>query len=179
MTLQELPLLHFADLMLAILKAAGPRTATLDDAAELLAADRRQAREILPVDTADLKADLDLALRHAAAALLVDCLDGGFRITPRGRAVLHEHPDGIDDSVLMEFADFRDWLGRTRPPHSREDSRRREFLIGFSGFDRGAALTDNPFAAETAQHAAWEDGWLAGERRSREGNAPQPDGRRR
>lgn len=180
MELQEHPLLHFADLMLAVLKASRDRPATLDDAARLLARHRHRAGETQAVDPRELAVHLAMVLAHAEAALLAEPLGSGrFRATPRGRHLLAAHPGGIDDSVLMEFPEFRAWLAKARPPHRREDTRAREFLGGFISYDQGSGLTDNPFATDTAQHAAWEDGWLAGERRSREGNAPQPDGRRR
>lgn len=170
MDLEEHKLLHFADLALALLRAAQDQAAELDAAARRLAGHRRRAGEGEPVDPAELRSRLDRARRHLVAARLLDMLDATrFRITPRGRAVLHDHPDGIDDSVLMDFPEFRAWVERltTRPPP--EDSRTREFQRGWAAMAEGCDLGDNPFAPETAQHAAWEDGWLEASRRMREG----------
>lgn len=167
---EEHKLLHFPDLALALLRAAQDEAADLGAAARLLAGDRRQAGEAEPVDAEELHARLDRARRHLVAARLLDMLDAArFRITPRGRAVLHDHPKGIDDSVLMDFAEFRAWvehLTRHPPP---EDSRTREFQRGWAALAEGRDLGDNPYAPDTAQHAAWEDGWLEASRRAREG----------
>lgn len=161
MELEDYPLLHFADLVLALLRAGQESGGTVAGAAALLARDRVQAHERTPVDPAELAAHLDRARRHLVAAQLLDMLDQhSFRITPRGRAMLQRHPDGIDDSVLMDFPEFRDWMKRvsTHPPP--EDARVAEFQRGWAANQEGAGLGDNPYSTETAQHAAWKDGWL-------------------
>ena len=92
-----------------------------------------------------------------------------FRTTPRGRALLTRHPDGIDDGVLMDFPEFRAWLAGTEAGDvAPEDPRHREFLNGWSAGWEGGDLGDNPYPADTAQHAAWVDGWLEAERHGRE-----------
>lgn len=170
MDIEEHKLLHFADLALALLKAAQAQAADLGEATRLLALDRRRAGEAEAIDPAQLHDRLDRARRHLVAARLMDMLDETrFRITPRGRAVLHQHPDGIDDSVLMDFPEFRAWVERIAHHPPPEDSRTREFLRGWSALAEGRDLGDNPFATDTAQHAAWEDGWLEASRRGREG----------
>lgn len=170
MDLEDRPLLHFPDLALALLRASETEAADIDAASRRLAADRRLAREAEPVDARELYASLDRARRHLVAAQFMQMLDETrFRITPRGRAMLHRHPDGIDDSVLMEFAEFRAWVERITRHPPPEDSRNREFQRGWAAAADGCDLGDNPFAPDTAQHAAWEDGWLEANRRGREG----------
>lgn len=169
MEFEEHPLLHVADLMLALLRAGDGRTATLVDAARLLSRDRDHAREDRRIDQSELAGHLDRARRHLHAARLVEALDGvHYRTTPRGRAVLHRHPDGIDDSVLVEFPEFRDWMRRVTAHAPPEDTRAGEFQHGWAASQEGRDLSDNPFPPDTAQHAAWEDGWLEAERRRRE-----------
>ncbi len=161
MDLEDRPLLHFADLTLALLRAASKGAATLRDAAQLLLRELAHAQEVPPQDNAELIAHLDRARRHLAAALLLEMLDAQhFRITPRGRAVLRDHPDGIDDSVLVQFSEFRMWMARVTAHTPPENARQGEFLVGWNAQAEGADLTDNPFPRETAQHASWEDGWL-------------------
>lgn len=161
MDLEDYPLLHFADLVLALLRAGQDHSGTMTDAIALLARDRAQAHELAQVDPAELAAHLDRARRHLVAAQLVDMLDQhSFRITPRGRAMLLQHPDGIDDSVLMEFPEFRDWMKRVSSHPPPEDARAREFQRGWAAGQEGVGIGENPYAPQTAQHAAWKDGWL-------------------
>ncbi|MBC7954210.1 MAG: hypothetical protein H7Z12_20640 [Rhodospirillaceae bacterium] len=159
--MEDYPLLHFADLVLALLRAGQDCAGTMAEAADLLAQDRARAHERAAVDPAELAAHLDRALRHLVAAQLVEMLDQhSFRITPRGRAMLHQHPDGIDDSVLMAFPEFRDWMKRVSSHPPPEDARAREFQRGWAANEEGAGLGDNPYSTDTAQHASWKDGWL-------------------
>lgn len=165
MDFDDRPLLHFPDLVLALLRAGHDQPATIADAGGLLARDMARAREDRPVDGAELEGRLDEARRHILAARLVEMLDEHrFLITPRGRAVLREHPDGIDDTVLMEFPEFRAWVQRLSAHAPPEDARGREFQRGWAAGRDGIDLTDNPYASDTAQHAAWEDGWLEAQR---------------
>jgi hypothetical protein len=134
-----------------------------------LAAERERAHEPGRINSGELAAELDQARRHLVAAHALEMLDDTrFRTTPRGRALLRGHPKGVDDSVLVEFPEFRGWLkqGARHPPP--EDPRPREFLDGWAAGSRGGDLGDNPFAPDTAQHDAWADGWLEADRRRQE-----------
>ncbi|MGE5547033.1 MAG: hypothetical protein ACM33T_09055 [Solirubrobacterales bacterium] len=163
MEFHERPLLNFPDLMLAILRVAGQGSATLDAAAELVLQGRETAHEGEPVPRNELMAHLDDARFHAEAAHLIEVLpEGRFRITPRGKAVLRQNPDGIDDTVLMQYPEFGAWVARRHAHAPPEDARNREFQRGWLAHGEGQPLTGNPFAPDTAQHAAWEDGWLEG-----------------
>jgi hypothetical protein len=167
MEFEEYPLLNFPELVGALLRASGDQAATVQDAALLLAGALAEAHEDPPVTDDELLTHLDEARRHVAAALLVEMLDERhFRITPRGRAVLHSHPEGIDDSVLSQFPEFRHWLTRTHAHPPAEDARARDFQRGWLAQRDGRDLTDNPFATDTAQHQAWQDGWLEAERQA-------------
>ena len=165
MDLEDRPLLHTPDLMLALLKSAQDHAATLGDAARLLVRSLAQAHEPQKVDEVELATLLDRARRHLVAAQLLDMLgDGSFRITPRGRSVLSRHPGGVDDSVLMEFPEFRAWMHRVTDHPPPELANSREFQGGWYARQEGGDLGENPFSPDTAQHAAWEDGWLEAQR---------------
>lgn len=165
MELEETPLLHFPDLLLAVLRAGRDAPATVTDAARLLAEKRRQAHESASVDDTELTAHLDGARQHLAAASAIEMLDSlRFRTTPRGVALLRAHPDGVDDGVLMEYPEFRAWLTKLDHPAHPEDPRPREFMEGWAARLRGCAPEDNPFSADTAQHQAWAEGWRESER---------------
>ena len=167
MDFEERPLLHFPDLVLTLLRAAAERAATVADASRLLAAQLVRAREPPAPAPGELAAHLDRARSHLVAARLLDMVDGRrFRITPRGRVSLRRHPEGIDDGVLAEFPEFRAWLVRARAAVA--DPRRREFQRGWAVRLTGGGMTDNPYSADTAQHGAWEDGWLEADRRGRD-----------
>ncbi|HTH16077.1 MAG TPA: hypothetical protein VL974_05435 [Magnetospirillum sp.] len=170
MDIDDTPLMHFPDLVRSLLRAGMAQPGTLVAAAKLLVADRAKAHEESRVDVAELAANLDRARRHLVAARALEVLDSArFRTTPRGRVLLRSHPDGIDDSVLMDFPEFRDWMARTEAGGIKpEDPRPREFLSGWNAGWEGGDLGDNPFPADTAQHAAWVDGWLEAERHGRE-----------
>lgn len=169
MDMEDAPLLHFPDLVLAVLRAGRDGPATLADAARLLSRDRDLAHEDARIDPDEMSAHLDRARRHLWAAQAIEMLDGlRFRTTPRGVALLRAHPAGVDDGVLMDYPEFRAWLQALQHLAPPEDPRPREFLDGWTASQRGCALEDNPFAAETAQHDSWEDGWLENDRRTRE-----------
>lgn len=169
MDLEETPLLHFADLALALLRVGRHAPATLADTAALLERKRVQAHEATAVDRAELLAHLADARTHLAAAQALEMLDGRrFRTTPRGRALLRAHPDGVDDGVLMDYPEFRAWLDRVRPHRRPEDPGTREFTEGWSARQSAKAHEDNPYPADTAQHQAWSNGWLESDRHERE-----------
>lgn len=169
MDLEDIPLLHFPDLALAVLRAGADSPATIADAACLLQGTRRKAHADERIDPAELIAHLDAARQHLAAARAIEMLDTGrFRITPRGLALLRVHVDGVDDGVLMDYPEFRSWLAATQHTARPEDPRPREFMDGWTARLRGCANEDNPFPAETAQHAAWSDGWRESDRNERE-----------
>jgi restriction system protein len=62
------------------------------------------------------------AVYLAQAGLLERPQRGTTRITPRGREILAQHPDHIDNSVLTQFPEFQDFLNRARttaPPSGK------------------------------------------------------------
>jgi restriction system protein len=45
-----------------------------------------------------------------------------FKVTPRGQEVLAREPAKLDNRYLMEFSEFREFLGRSRAPSDKSDT---------------------------------------------------------
>lgn len=157
----EPTLLHEPDLMLAILRAAHDAPAGLDEALTRLRTTLAQAHEPAPTDPADLA----LRLRRAAflllqAGALAPGGDGRFRLTARGRELVAAHPDGVDQSVLAAYPEFRAFLAEAGRRRDEDDPREAAFDAGVQAFLDGRPHTDNPHPFDTADHLAWECGWF-------------------
>jgi restriction system protein len=173
MELTEYPLLHEVDLMLTLLKVATEGSATIEDAAGQLKRNLQSVGEAPPVSDAEFQTYLSRARdRLCQAVLLAPLDDGRFAITPRGRQALSDHPDGIDDSVLMNFPEFRAFIeaGAGRPVKrigsndndnsgGGDDPRIVEFDQGYVAFREGISLQANPYEHDRVMHLAWENGW--------------------
>lgn len=156
----EYPLLSYPNLMLLLMRLALAGPATLEAALERLRGDLARVQESLPVPAEDVCERMRRALVYLyAAGLLEKGAQEEFRITARGEAVLREHPDGIDDSVLLAFDEFRRFLRRHagRPPVEPADT---VFDAGHAAFTQGGTPADNPYDFDTAEHLAWENGWF-------------------
>jgi restriction endonuclease Mrr len=101
-------LLHEPDLMLAVLRVGVAKSGTLDDCIDQLRLLRQAAQIHNPLPEAEVRERLQTALAKLHRAKLIEApAPGRFRITPRGRRVLADNPDGIDDTVLMQLPEFR------------------------------------------------------------------------
>jgi hypothetical protein len=169
MDLTDYPLLHEADMMLTLLRVAAKGPATVDDALARLKTNLDSIGETFPVADAEILPHLARMREHLAKALLLAEAEGGrFTLTPRGEAALRDHPNGIDDSVLMDYPEFRDFI-ETRAGHPMktvgdkdapgDDPRIVEFDQGFAAFRDGLDINDNPHSRDTPMHIAWESGW--------------------
>ncbi len=157
----DTPLLHLPNLMNALLRIGCRPGACLEDAVAALRQERAVAHE------AEVQIDeetLTRALEHLRVAGLVE--PDALRTTRRGRLALRDHPLGIDDSVLMEFSEFRSWVESLSAGAPPENPHALEFQRGWLAAQEGREDTDNPFAVDTAQHAAWSDGWQTGRKSS-------------
>jgi restriction system protein len=170
MELTEYPLLHEVDLMLTLLKVAISGPATIEDAAERLKSNLQSVGEEAPVSDQEFRTYLARARdRLFQAVLLTPREDGQFMITPRGMQALNDHPDGIDDSVLMNFPEFRAFIeaeaGRpvkdigSNDNGAGDDPRIIEFDEGYAAFHQGLGLLANPYERDRVMHLAWENGW--------------------
>jgi hypothetical protein len=153
-------LLHEPDFMLAVLRAAKAGPARLEDAEAGLRAHLAVAGEPLLLEPAELERRFDEAARLLAGAGAITHLDdGGYSLTPRGRTLLERYPDGVDQSVLHVFPEFRAFVAEAGHIGPEDDPRLPAFHAGMQAFTDRRALSDNPFATDTPDHLAWECGW--------------------
>jgi hypothetical protein len=162
MDLDDSPLLHQPDLMLAVLRVADAGAGTLDDCVEYLRRLRRFAQVDEPMPEADVRARLETVQAKLRLAGLIDVSAGGrSRITAFGQQVLAEHPRGVDDSVLMKLAEPRG--ADAHPRCGVEAPSRRPAPIGYQkgheAYLAGAGLADNPFPPDVRGCLDWENGW--------------------
>ncbi len=170
----DLPLLHDADLMDVLLGLAAEGEATLDAAVERIRAHLALARETMPIPETELRRRLDHARRSLAAARLIEPAEGEpFRATARGHKVLADHPDGIDDSVLAHFPEFREFIRRESgpPPRAAETTVYDE---GHAAYRAGKSPADNPYPFDTTAHLNWENGWFEARDEAADHAFPRP-----
>ena len=156
----EPPLLHEPDLMLAVLRVAAARSATLDACIDHLRSLRACARveQLVPED--EVRSRLEaVTARLDGASLIERAAANGFRITARGREVLSDHPDGVDESVLLQFRQARAAPGRREEMHEVRAPARSEYQTGYEAYGEGRGLPDNPHPSDTRAHLDWQNGW--------------------
>jgi ribosome modulation factor len=158
----EHPLLNTPSLTLSLLKVATERDwATLEDGVAHLKGALVQAHEPLAVAVPEIVSHLRETRRHlVAAGLLAVADDGRFTITERGRQVLAEHPMGVDDSVLTQFPEFREFIRRSSPHRVPENPELGAQEEGYWAYLDGQSAVDNPYEFDTGKHLAWENGWF-------------------
>jgi len=161
MDIDEAPLLHEPDLMLAVLRVASGRAGSLDACIDHLRTLRDCAKVRHRVPEAEVRARLETVTAKLDRAGLIEVPSGRpFRITPRGRKLLADHPGGIDDSVLMQVDQLpapsdEEHPGVDAPSRSPADA-------GYEAFSEGRALADNPHPFDTRAHLDWQNGWSQG-----------------
>jgi hypothetical protein len=179
------PLLHEPDLMLAVLRVAAVKTGTLDDCIEHLQRLRQSAQIAEPLPEATVRAMLETAAAKLHRARLIEApAPGRFRITARGREVLDDNPDGVDDTVLMQLPEFRPVNGHpalagvARAPAVAQRSPDSDYQRGFEAFLAGVSLADNPHPPDVRAALDWENGWSqARDERLRPQVRPEPERR--
>ncbi|MEN2988593.1 hypothetical protein WG926_09775 [Tistrella sp. BH-R2-4] len=120
--------------------------------------------------------------RLLVAGLIRRAGDGLLALTDRGRAALSDCPDGIDDTVLMRYPEFRAHLARRRgmvidpaagldgsldvppdavvaPGSAAQPVVERELQEGFIAFLDGLTAADNPYDRDTHAHETWDEGY--------------------
>lgn len=158
--LSEFTLLNRPALMLLVLKAAGEGPTTLADCRARL--DRELARVHERPDVPDpvITAELGDVIEHlTVAGLVAGPADAGLTLTPRGQQVLQSHPMGVDETVLMQFAEYKAHVRNFARRKTVDDPRARRYDEGHGAWQAGQTLTENPYPADTADHLAWENGW--------------------
>jgi len=164
----EIPLINTANVMLATLKAAAARDATPGDCIERLMRQLVQVHENAEAARGEIEDRVATALQELAAAGLIEALDGGrFRITPRGRRVLEEHPMGVDETILAEFREFRDSVKKLDLPLpeigeavAAAPLAPKAYLDGYGAYLARRPVTENPHPADMNEHGAWDAGWF-------------------
>lgn len=158
MDLYEYPLLHEADLMLAILRVGAQGGGTLDDCRAQLQTLLEHAQEDPPIDPGELRERLEVCRLKLGQARLIESQGERFEITPRGRDVLAANPGGVDETVLMQFEEFRAAVdvGEAPPPGRPVPP---EYDAGYTAFAAGRPFTDNPHPFDSRQHQEWQNGW--------------------
>ncbi len=165
--LDDSPLLHEPDLMLAVLRVAAVKTGTLDDCIDHLRTLRRSAQIDEPMPEAEVRAMLEAVEAKLHRARLIEApAPGRFRITARGREVLDDNPDGVDDTVLMQLPEFRPVNGHSaiapavpRAPAAAQRAPDTGYQSGFEAFLAGVSLADNPHPPDVRAYLDWENGW--------------------
>jgi ribosome modulation factor len=167
MDLDEAPLLHEPDLMLAALRVGSAKSGTLDDCIEHLRLLRRcaQINELVPEVV--VRSRLETALAKLQRAGLIEApVPGHFRITARGRRVLAENPDGVDDTVLMQLPEFRSAndhaparASSRSAPTRTERAPTAAYHSGYEACLAGANLADNPHPRDVRACLDWANGW--------------------
>jgi hypothetical protein len=161
METEEYPLLSYADLMLVVLKTAARGQASVRDCLATLQQLLDAAHEHPPVSEAGILGRLERAKTYLLKALLlVPAGESEFAITARGRQALAEHPMGVDDTVLMQFPEFRAFIGSLGAQAEHDDPRSREFDEGYAAYQDGQMPADNPYEFDRIEHLAWENGWF-------------------
>jgi hypothetical protein len=157
---EDSPLLHEPDLMLAALRVAATGTGTVDACVEQLRRLRRCAQVREPVPEAEVRERLKGVVGRLGRAQLIERPTAcSWRITARGRQVLAEHPDGVDDSVLTRFASFRSTGEPTAELHEAPIPPRSHYDLGYEAYGRGRGLADNPHPPDVRAALDWENGW--------------------
>jgi len=154
-------LLGEPDLMMALLRGAGRGAITVEAAMQRLETLRRHAGEA-PADALELRRALNAAARMLihAGALAVEPGDR-LVLTERGRALIDEHLSGVDQTVLMRFPEFRAFIeAKAAVEDDHDDPRVSVFDAGMNAFLEGRDHTDNPYALDSIDHLAWENGWF-------------------
>lgn len=160
MDLSEYPLLNRPALMLLVLKAAADRPVTMEDCRDRLAQELERIHEKPDVAEAVIAAELEEVARHLEAArLLARDAGGALCLTARGGQVLRDHPLGVDETVLAAFADYRKFIAAFAPRRTIDDPRPSRYDEGYAAQQDGRSLSENPYAPDSVDHLAWENGW--------------------
>jgi hypothetical protein len=160
MDIDDAPLLHEPDLMLAVLRVAAAGSGTLDACVAHLRALRRCAKVDQLVPEADIRRRLQaVAAKLDRARLIERPAANGFHITARGRQALADYPGGIDDGVLMKLEGINGRIRHGEAPQGTGLPSCSEYDVGYDAFGEGLGLADNPYPLDARGHLDWQNGW--------------------
>lgn len=162
MTEDELPLLCYPALMVVVLKEGLNGPADNGACVRHVRDNLRQAHvSARLLNEQDLVERLHRARFHLHKAGLIEpCVGETFRTTQRGEETLRAHPKGVDDSVLMEFPEFRDFVHATSGDRADSPEGAGEYDQGYEAYLSGRPHTANPYDFDTRAHLSWENGWF-------------------
>lgn len=130
-----MPVPDYQTLMLPVLKMfAGGSELRITDCIEQLATQlsltEEEQNELLPSGKQTVFTNRVHWARTymGKAGLLAATRRAHFRITERGRQVLREHPNRIDNSVLEQFPEYVEWRNRSLAGRTREKPDRRKTI---------------------------------------------------
>ena len=156
----EQPLLHEPNLMLAVLRVAAKRSATIDACIDHLRTLRACARVEQLVPEEEVRSRLEAVTAKLDRASLIErAAANGFRLTARGRKVLADHPDGVDETVLLQFKEARAAAGRCDETREMRMPARSQYDAGYEAWGEGYGLADNPHPTDARAHLDWQNGW--------------------
>lgn len=161
-------------IMLTVMRCAADGDTTMEPVLDRVLSDLRRSGPGAPAlkdkDALDeLRRRLYWTREHLAAAGVIEITNGDrMRLTERGVSVLAQCPDGVDDSVLMQFPEFRTYIAGLQ--RQRIIAARRvlggdpasETQEGFVAFLEGRRAGENPYEADTHMHEAWDEGYWEG-----------------
>lgn len=158
---EDFPLLRYPALMVVVLKEGLNGPADHEACVQHVRENLRQAHITASLNRQDLIERLHRARFHLEKAGLVEaCVGETYRTTPRGERTLREHPKGVDDSVLMEFPEFREFVHATSVNRSSSAADMGEYDQGYEAYLSGRPYTSNPYDFDTRAHLNWENGWF-------------------
>ncbi|HVH04125.1 MAG TPA: hypothetical protein VM891_14490 [Amaricoccus sp.] len=158
---REYPLLNTPSMVVIILReAAADAPATVAGCAAALRRLLDRAGEHPPFGPEEVARRLEMLVRYLAEAkLVVVAPDGSFGASARGRAALAEHPQGFDVADLMAYPEFARHVRGIELRRAALDPRATGYDQGFYAYWVGEGPADNPYAPDSADHLAWENGW--------------------
>ncbi|MBL9059082.1 MAG: hypothetical protein JNK88_03535 [Mangrovicoccus sp.] len=160
MTEDDAPLLSTPSLTALILRRVEAGPVSLDGLMASLDALFDTAQETPTLPAAERRARLLRALRDLEIARLVRAkADGGWQITDRGSDALYRQPGGIDGSDLMAYPEYAAHV-RAGTGGGKVDARGSSYDAGYDACRAGLGFTANPHTPNTADHLAWENGWM-------------------
>lgn len=155
------PLMSTASLTALILHAADAGPITLDSCAGRLDALFARAGKTPGLSDEDRRARLARQLEHLQIARILEpAAQDALQLTERGRQALQDYPDGLDQTVLVKYDEFADYLQRTAHHPAGMDPRIGAYDAGYSARLDGLAFDTNPYSENTVDHQSWENGWM-------------------
>lgn len=156
---REYPLRNTPNMVAMVLRGAERGPVTRDGCVEDLLQLLSRADEHPPFGRDDVATRLEVVLRNLSEARLLAPGAEGYALTPRGRAVLADHPEGFDAADMMAYPEFSRYVHGLNGHRKVLDTRVGGYDRGYAAYWSGQMPGDNPFASDTADHLAWENGW--------------------